>query len=91
MSCCGSARNRSTNFPSPGRMGAMVLFEYTGKTALSIVGPGSQTAYRFALYGRARTRGSERPGLFGPSASATAYRGSLSRGRGAVSHSPRTP
>jgi len=51
MSCCGSARNRSTNFPSPGRMGAMALFEYTGKTALSIVGPGSQTAYRFAYTG----------------------------------------
>jgi len=24
-----------------------VLFEYTGKTALNIVGPGSRTAYRF--------------------------------------------
>jgi hypothetical protein len=27
MSCCGSARNRPTNFPSPGRMRATVLFE----------------------------------------------------------------
>jgi hypothetical protein len=51
MSCCGSARNRSTNFPAQGRMGALLLFEYTGKTALSIVGPGSRTAYRFACTG----------------------------------------
>jgi len=29
----------------------MVLFEYTGKTALSIVGPGSRTAYRFERTG----------------------------------------
>jgi hypothetical protein len=28
-------------------MRAPVLFEYTGKTALSIVGPGSRIAYRF--------------------------------------------
>ncbi|HKE24406.1 MAG TPA: hypothetical protein VKB88_18715 [Bryobacteraceae bacterium] len=46
MSCCGSARSRSTNFPSQAQMGT-VLFEYTGKTALNIVGPGSRTAYRF--------------------------------------------
>ena len=47
MSCCGSARSRSTNFPSAVQMSATVLFEYTGKTALNIVGPGSRTAYRF--------------------------------------------
>jgi hypothetical protein len=28
-------------------MRATVMFEYTGKTALNIVGPGSRTAYRF--------------------------------------------
>jgi hypothetical protein len=47
MSCCGSARSRSTNFPAAAQMRATVMFEYTGKTALSIVGPGSRTAYRF--------------------------------------------
>jgi hypothetical protein len=47
MSCCGSARSRSATFPSVTPMRAMVLFEYTGKTALSIVGPGSRIAYRF--------------------------------------------
>ncbi len=47
MSCCGSARSRSTNFPSASQTHASVLFEYTGKTALSIIGPGSRTAYRF--------------------------------------------
>ena len=47
MSCCGSARSRSTNFPSSVGMRATVMFEYTGKTTLNIVGPGSRTAYRF--------------------------------------------
>lgn len=47
MSCCGSARVRSTNFPSTPQIRAAVLFEYTGKTALNIVGPGSRIAYRF--------------------------------------------
>ena len=47
MSCCGSARSRSTNLPAAAQPRATVLFEYTGKTALSIVGPGSRTAYRF--------------------------------------------
>lgn len=47
MNCCGSARSRSTNFPSAPQIRATVLLEYTGKTALSIVGPGSRTAYRF--------------------------------------------
>ena len=51
MSCCGSARSRSTNFPSAQQMRASVVFEYTGKTALNIVGPGSRTAYRFDLGG----------------------------------------
>jgi hypothetical protein len=32
-------------------MRATVLFEYTGKTALNIVGPGSRTAYRFERAG----------------------------------------
>ncbi len=47
MNCCGSTRSRSTNFPSTPQTRAAVLFEYTGKTALSIVGPGSRSAYRF--------------------------------------------
>lgn len=47
MNCCGSARSRSTNFPSAPKMQATVLFEYTGKSALSIIGPGSRIAYRF--------------------------------------------
>ena len=51
MSCCGSARSRSTNFPSTPQTRATVLFEYTGKTALNIVGPGSRSAYRFGRAG----------------------------------------
>ena len=51
MSCCGSARGRSTNYPSASAMRATVLFEYTGKTGLNIVGPGSRAAYRFERAG----------------------------------------
>lgn len=51
MNCCGSARSRSTNFPSMPQIRATVLFEYTGKTALNIVGPGSRIAYRFGRSG----------------------------------------
>lgn len=47
MNCCGSARSRSTNFPSKPPTRSTVLLEYTGKTGLSIVGPGSRIAYRF--------------------------------------------
>jgi len=47
MTCCGSAGSRSTNFPSITEIRAAVLFEYCGKTALNIVGPGSRNAYRF--------------------------------------------
>ena len=47
MSCCGSARSRSTNSPSQVQMQAPAMVEYTGRTALNIVGPGSRTAYRF--------------------------------------------
>jgi hypothetical protein len=47
MNCCGSARSRSTNLPSMPQIRATLLFEYTGNTALSIVGPGSRMAYRF--------------------------------------------
>jgi hypothetical protein len=51
MNCCGSARNRSTNFPSTPPMQATVLFEYTGRTAMNIIGPGSRIAYRFGFTG----------------------------------------
>ena len=47
MTCCGNAKSRSTNFPSITEIRAAVLFEYSGKTALNIFGPGSRIAYRF--------------------------------------------
>jgi hypothetical protein len=47
MTCCGSARSHSTKFPSITEIRAAVFFEYSGKTALNIVGPGSRIAYRF--------------------------------------------
>jgi hypothetical protein len=47
MNCCGSARSRSTNFPSRPQIRATALLEYTGKTAMSIIGPASHIAYRF--------------------------------------------
>jgi hypothetical protein len=51
MSCCGKTRNvgvqNSAVAAKPAQVGGTVIFEYTGRTALTIVGPGSRTSYRF--------------------------------------------
>jgi hypothetical protein len=47
MSCCGSSRDKSKKFPAASETRTTVLLEYTGKTGLNIVGPGSRIAYRF--------------------------------------------
>lgn len=47
MNYCGSAIGRSTNFRSMPHHHAAVLLEYSGKSALNIVGPGSYIVYRF--------------------------------------------
>ncbi len=53
MSCCGKARSAAlqngaaTVRATAAQPGVPVVFEYTGKTALSIVGPASRTSYRF--------------------------------------------
>jgi hypothetical protein len=47
MSCCGKMRsNVQTVQRGPVRPPGF-LFEYVGRTALTIVGPGSRTSYRF--------------------------------------------
>ena len=52
MSCCGKSRglagtriSSQTNqaIPIPG----LIAFEYIGRTALTVIGPGSRTTYRF--------------------------------------------
>jgi hypothetical protein len=47
MSCCGKARSQAINTPAAPPRAAMVLFEYTGRTGLTIIGPGTRTSYRF--------------------------------------------
>lgn len=56
MSCCGQARGRATirnkstdtaGVPGP----STVIFEYVGRTALSIIGPATRTSYRFGKPG----------------------------------------
>jgi hypothetical protein len=51
MSCCGKFRSQASASPAaPARTpsNGTVAFEYTGKTALTVVGPVSRTTYRFA-------------------------------------------
>lgn len=51
MSCCGKMRNVAVQSSVPAARAAgasaAVVFEYTGRTALTIIGPGSRTSYRF--------------------------------------------
>ncbi|HEY6391607.1 MAG TPA: hypothetical protein VIX89_10040 [Bryobacteraceae bacterium] len=54
MSCCGKARSQaSAPGPIPARHPnyGTVVFEYTGQTALSVVGPVSRATYHFASPG----------------------------------------
>ena len=56
MPCCGKSRTqlfgtgaRPAHGPaSPGALRYRVLFEYVGKTALTVIGPVSGKRYRFA-------------------------------------------
>ena len=56
MPCCGKSRTqlfgtgaRPAHGPaSPGALRYRVLFEYVGKTALTVIGPVSGKCYRFA-------------------------------------------
>lgn len=47
MSCCGKKREQMLKVQPAATRGSSVLFEYTGATGLSIVGPVSRTGYRF--------------------------------------------
>jgi hypothetical protein len=47
MSCCGRMRTQTLRAIAAPRQTAAVLFEYIGKTALTIVGPATRTSYRF--------------------------------------------
>jgi hypothetical protein len=48
MSCCGKGRIRlkATASQAAGRATTLV-FEYVGKTRLSVIGPATRTSYRF--------------------------------------------
>ncbi len=52
MSCCGRARvqfkaSPTTNITPVGT----VVFEYTGRSRLTVIGPATRTRYDFAAYG----------------------------------------
>ena len=47
MSCCGKKREQVLKVQAAATRASSVLFEYTGMTGLSIVGPASRTGYRF--------------------------------------------
>jgi hypothetical protein len=54
MSCCGKLRSQASAMPAapaPAPAYEKVAFEYTGQTALSVVGPVTRTAYHFASPG----------------------------------------
>jgi hypothetical protein len=46
MSCCGEGR-KSMVRQVPVARSTTALFEYVGRTALTIIGPGTRTSYRF--------------------------------------------
>jgi hypothetical protein len=51
MSCCGKGRSRAV-IPQSGavRLTAF-LFEYVGRTSLTVIGPATRTSYRFVRSG----------------------------------------
>jgi hypothetical protein len=69
MSCCGKSRGlaaagmshqTSTATPIPG----LIAFEYIGRTALTVIGPGSRATYRFDQPGaRVMVDARDRPSL----------------------------
>jgi len=47
MSCCGRMRTERQTILAPAWSPAAVLFEYVGRTGLTVIGPGTRTSYRF--------------------------------------------
>jgi hypothetical protein len=47
MSCCGRMRTEMHPVLPVAQPSAAALFEYVGKTGLTIIGPGTRTSYRF--------------------------------------------
>jgi hypothetical protein len=51
MSCCGQKRRQvaiTGAAPAAPASRATSLFEYTGRTSLSVIGPATRTSYRFS-------------------------------------------
>lgn len=44
MSCCGKARTRMTSLQSDAAPPASFVFEYVGKTSLTVIGPATRTS-----------------------------------------------
>ncbi len=51
MSCCGKVRSRVTANQADAAQPKAFLFEYVGRTSLTVTGPATRTSYRFGLPG----------------------------------------
>jgi hypothetical protein len=51
MSCCGKVRSRVTATQADSARPKGFLFEYVGRTSLTIIGPATRTGYCFARPG----------------------------------------
>lgn len=51
MSCCGKVRTRMTSLQSDAAPPASFVFEYVGRTSLTVIGPATRTSYRFVRPG----------------------------------------
>jgi hypothetical protein len=54
MSCCGQKRQQvaiTGTAPAAPHARVSVLFEYTGRTSLAVIGPATRTSYRFSRPG----------------------------------------
>jgi hypothetical protein len=47
MSCCGKMRSKTIHPPAAQARPPAFVFEYVGRTGLTIIGPGTRTSYRF--------------------------------------------
>lgn len=64
MSCCGKVRSRVTATQAGAARPTAFVFEYVGRTSLTVIGPATRTSYRFVRPGaRVMVDGSDRASL----------------------------
>lgn len=64
MSCCGKGRSRVVTRQAGAARPTAFLFEYVGRTSLTVIGPATRTSYRFMRPGaRVMVDGRDRASL----------------------------